>query len=438
MRLPPMQRFAMVLAQDKSTQDKIAAKNPSDETSLRYAGWRVVLACFLMMTLLFGFALYGHAVYLAELQRLNGWPAALISGASTLSFLLSNILATFTHELMARFGPKRLVLLGIAALAGSTALLASASTPLQLYAAFLIMSLAWVGMGTVVTATVVSLWFVRRRGLATSLAFTGASFGGVVVTPLLLFLVERFGFEAAMLTGTAIIIAVLVPVAVGWIGSPPAAGPAKAQTNDSATAPSAASDELSRAKIMRSLAFWTISIPFALALVAQVGFIVHQIALLEPKIGRASAGGAVSLMTFMAIAGRLALGTVIDRSDPRFVAAASLVSQAAALFVVLQTDALPIVLAACGVFGLSVGTTITVPPLIIHREFSAPSFVVVMGLSNAISGTVGALGPGLAGLVRAWSGNYDAVLVLCIALEVVAAAIVVSRGRPSLRPATRA
>jgi MFS family permease len=406
-------------------------ERPSDETSLRYAGWRVVLACFLMMTLLFGFGLYGHAVYLAELQRLNGWPAALISFASTLSFLLSNIFATFTNELMARLGPKRLVLLGIATLAGSTALLATATTLSQLYLAFILMSLGWVGMGTVVTATLLSHWFVRRRGLAISLAFTGASFGGVVVTPALLFLVERFGFEAAMLTGTAIIVVALVPIALGWIRSPPAAAPQQLPTNDlSPAATSAAAGELSRANILRSLAFWTISIPFALALVAQVGFIVHQIALLEPKIGRASAGGAVSLMTFMAIAGRLALGTIIDRFDPRLVAAVSLVSQAAALSVLLQTDALPIVLAACAVFGLSVGTTITLPPLIIHREFSAPSFVVVMGLSNAISGTVGALGPGLAGLVRAWSGGYDAVLVLCIAFEL-AAAIVVTRGRLS-------
>jgi MFS family permease len=411
-------------------------KSPSDETSLRYAGWRVVLACFLMMTLLFGFGLYGHAVYLAELQRLNGWPAALISGASTLSFLLCNIFAAFTNELMARFGAKRLVLLGIAALAGSTVLLATATTLSQLYIAFILMAFGWVGMGTVVTATVVSLWFVRRRGLAISLAFTGASFGGVVVTPVLLFLVGRFGFQAAMLTGTAIIVAVLVPVTVGWFGSPPVAAPQRPPTNDSS--PAAASvepRELSRAKILRSLPFWTISIPFALAMLAQVGFIVHQIALLEPKIGRASAGGAVSLMTFMAIAGRLALGSIIDRFDPRLVAAVSLVSQAAALSIILQTDALPIVLAACAVFGLSVGTSITLPPLIIHREFDAPSFAVVMGLSNAISGTVGALGPGLAGFVRAWSGNYDAVLLLCIASELAAAAMVLKHGRPSWQPA---
>ena len=96
----------MIPAQDTSS---------ADETLLRYAGWRAVLACFLVALFLFGFALYGQGIYLVELQRLNGWPPALISGASTLSFLLSNMLATFTSEFVGRLGAKRLVLLGIAA-----------------------------------------------------------------------------------------------------------------------------------------------------------------------------------------------------------------------------------------------------------------------------------------------------------------------------------
>ncbi|MFY9956363.1 MFS transporter [Bradyrhizobium sp.] len=417
----------MILTQDTS---------PSDETSLRYPGWRVVLACFLMALFLFGFGLYGHGVYLAELQRQNGWSAALISGASTLSLLLANIFATFTNELVARLGPRRLVLLGMAALAASMTLLALASTPWQLYVAFMLMSLGWIGMGTIVIAAVVSLWFVRRRGLAISLAFTGASAGGVVVTPLLVFLVERLGFAVAMLTAMAVMVAVLVPVAVAWIGLPPAAAPAEAEADDSSQdQTSSAPGEASRAKLMGSVAFWTISIPFALALTAQIAFIVHQIALLEPKIGRGNAGFAVSAMTLMAIVGRLGLGMVVDRFDPRLVTAASLVSQAAALLTILQSDSVPIVLVACAVFGFSVGNLITLPPLIIHREFNAASFVVVMGLSNAISGTIGALGPGLVGMVRDWSGGYDAALALCIALELVAAVIIVQRGRLSWRPA---
>jgi MFS family permease len=419
-------RKQMILSQDTSQPD---------ETSLSYPGWRVVFACFLMALFLFGFGLYGHGVYLAELQRQNGWPAALISGASTLSLLLANIFATFTNELVARLGAKRLVLLGIAALAASMTLLAWASSPWQLYVAFILMSLGWIGMGTIVIAAVVSLWFVRRRGLAISLAFTGASSGGVVVTPLLVLLVERFGFATAMLTAMAVMVAVLVPVAVAWIGPPRAAGSAEAEADGSSQAQIAsAPGEVSRAKLLRSMALWTISIPFALALMAQIAFIVHQIALLEPKIGRGNAGFAVSVMTFMAIVGRLGLGMVVDRFDPRLVTAASLVSQAAALLTILQSDRVPIVLAACAVFGFSVGNLITLPPLIIHREFSAASFVVVMGLSNAISGVLGALGPVLVGLVRGWTGDYDAALALCIVLELVAAVIVVQRGRLSWRP----
>ena len=400
--------------------------SPSDETSLRYAGWRVVAGCFLMALFLFGFALYGHGVYLAELQRLNGWPAALISGASTLSLLLANIFATFTNELVARLGAKRLVLSGMVALAASMVLLAFATAPWQLYMAFGLMSLGWIGMGTIVSATIVSLWFVRRRGLAISLAFTGASFSGIVVTPSLVYLVDRFGFRAAMLTGTAIMLAVLVPVALAWIGPPSVGGPTDPSQ---AEMPSAAS-ALSRAQLMRRMAFWTISIPFALALVAQIGFIVHQIAMLEPKLGRANAGFAVSVMTFMAIAGRLGLGLVVDRFDPRRVAAVSIVSQAAALLLIMQSGTVPIVLAACALFGFSVGNLITLPPLIMHREFSAASFVVVMGLSNAVSGTIGSLGPVIIGVVQSWSGGYDAALMLCIALELIAAMIVLRSSAP--------
>jgi MFS family permease len=411
-------------------------KSPSDETSLRYAGWRVVLACFLMALFLFGFGLYGHGVYLRELQRLNGWSAALISGASTLSLLLANIFATFTNELMARLGARRLVLSGIAALAASTVLLAFATSPWQLYAAFGLMSLGWIGMGTVVIATMLNLWFVHRAGLAISLAYTGASSGGVVVTPLLVLLVDRLGFRDAMLAGAMIMVAVLVPAALAWIGPPPERGSRQPEAGDlprprMGDAPSG----LSRAQLMRHPAFWTISIPIALALVAQVGFIVHQIALLEPKVGRAGAGFAVSVMTLMAIAGRLGLGAIVDRLDPRLAAAASLVSQAAALLVISQIDNLAVVLAACAVFGFSVGNIITLPPLIIRREFGATSFVVVMGLSNAISGTLGALGPGLVGLVRGWCGDYGAALALCIALELVAAVIVTQRGLLSWRTA---
>jgi predicted MFS family arabinose efflux permease len=404
-----------------------------DETSPRYAGWRAVFACFLLALSIFGFALYGQGVYLVELQRLNGWSASLISGASTLSLLIGNVIVIFTDEIVRRLGLKRLALAGIACLATSIVLLAFAAAPWTLYAAFALMSLGWVGMGTVIISAVVGAWFVRRRGLAISLAFLGASSGGVIVTPLLVVLVSQLGFQTAMLAASAVLLILLVPATLAWIGPPPNSGATAATANQSSPAPASS---ISRGEVARRPAFWTITIPFALGIVAQVGFIVHQIAILEPKIGAVRAGLAVSVMTSMAIVGRLSLSVVADRLDPRLAAAISLLSQAAAVSTVHLTDDVQFVLLASAVFGFSVGNLITLPPLIIHREFDAQDFIVVMGLFTSISGTVGAFGPGLIGLIRGWSGDYGAALGLTITLQVIAAAIVLARaGNPRVAEA---
>src|ERR1700704_239797 len=233
-----------------------------DDSSLRYPGWRVVLACFLVALFIFGFGLYGHAVYLAELQRLHGWSTGLISNASTLSFLLGSLLAVFTSDLMARMGTVRFLLCGIAALAASTTLLAFAETPRQLYAAYILLACGWMGMGTVVIATIVSAWFDRRRGLAISIAFNGATCGGIVIAPALVVLIGAVGFTRAMLIMTAVMIVILVPVVIGLIG---VSAPASAR-RDQAAASSQPAPALSRGQLLRDLKFWTIAAPFSLAL----------------------------------------------------------------------------------------------------------------------------------------------------------------------------
>ena len=115
---------------------------------------------------------------------------------------------------------------------------------------------------------------------------------------------------------------------------------------------------------------------------------------------------------------------VVDRLNPRLVTATSLMSQAAALLAIAQTDNASVLFAACAVFGFSVGNLITLPPLIIHREFEAAAFTMVLGLSGAVSGITGAFGPALVGLVHGLSGGYTGALALCITLELVAAVIV--------------
>jgi hypothetical protein len=154
-----------------------------------------------------------------------------------------------------------------------------------------------------------------------------------------------------------------------------------------------------RRDALRSLPFWSVSGPFALALVAQVAFIVHQIAFMEPIVGRAQAAVSVSLMTTFAVIGRLTLGAVVDRLDPRLISSVSMFSQAVALFVMTRTTDPTVLLVCCAAYGFSVGNIITLPALIVQREFPSSAFGMVLGLSTAIGTFAGALGPGLIGLI---------------------------------------
>ena len=87
------------------------------------------------------------------------------------------------------------MLSGVAALAIALVLLALAREPWQIYAAYLTISFGWLGMGLVTIPTLISQWFTRKRGLAISLALNGASFGGIVVAPLLVLLIGVTGFK---------------------------------------------------------------------------------------------------------------------------------------------------------------------------------------------------------------------------------------------------
>jgi MFS family permease len=389
----------------------------ADEASPRYAGWRVVCACFIVAVFCWGFGLYGHGVYLAEFQRLHGWPAALISGAASAYYLLSATLVVFIGDAVARLGPRRVVLTGTGFLASAVLALAFVAAPWQLYAAYLVLAAGAAAMHTGAITTIVGLWFDRQRGLAISLALNGASFGGILVTPTLVFAIERFGFRIAMIGAAAIILVAVVPVVAVWIDRPSGRG---ARMPARPSQPAA----WTRAAALRSRAFWSVAGPFALALMAQIGFIVHQIAFLEPAMGRTNAGLAVGLMTVMAVVGRVGLGVFVARLDVRRATALSVLSQAAILLVMTQTTDVVVLFIGCAVFGLTVGNIITLPAVVIQREFDAASFGMLVGLSTAIGQFTCVVGPGLLGLVRDLAGGYTAALALCIGLEVVAAAMI--------------
>jgi predicted MFS family arabinose efflux permease len=399
---------------------------PVDESSVRYEGWRIVAVCFLVATFGWAFGFYGQSVYLAELHRLHGWPTSLISAATTFFYLFGALLVIFVSETIRSFGPRNCLVAGTVAMAVAVIVMGQVTSLWQLYLADILLAVGWAGTSLATISTTLGLWFDQKRGMAISLALNGASFGGVAGVPLLVFAIGQLGFAAAMIVAAAVMVVLVIPVVMIFVGPPPS----KSGSTLSAIGDVATSAQI-RARALRDIGFLSVSIAFALVLFAQVGFVVHLISFLDPVIGRANATVAIALLTAMAVVGRVLFSTVIDRLNQRLASALSFVSQALALLVIINFRNDVIIIAACAMFGFSVGNLITLPSLIVQREFDPRSFGVLVSLLTAITQITYAFGPGVIGALRDFSGSYTIPFYGCIVLELMAAVLVMFRVKPA-------
>ena len=296
--------------------------------------------------------------------------------------------------------------------------------PWQLYLANAVLAFGWAGTSLGIITNTLGLWFDNKRGMAISLALNGASFGGIAGVPLLVMAIGHFGFSGAMTASAVVMVAVMVPVILLSVGRPPVHSGAGAV--EAADAPSPTQI---RARAFRDVGFLSVSAAFALVLFAQVGFIVHLIAFLDSVIGRQRAAIAVALLTAMAVVGRVLFSFVIDRMNQRLASSLSFVSQSVALLIVINVHHDYALIAACALFGFSVGNLITLPALIVQREFDPRSFGVLVSLITAINQITYAFGPGVVGLLRDLSGSYTLPFYGCIAVELTAAVLIMIRGR---------
>jgi len=321
------------------------------------------------------------------------------------------------------FGPRNCLLAGVCALGFAAFLMGRVAEPWQLHAADAVLAVGWAGTSIGVITNTLGLWFDKKRGMAISLALNGASFGGILGVPLLVVAIGRLGFPGAMMSAAIVMLLSTIPVILMFVGRPPA------RHIETQLAGSQTSATQLRAMALRNAGFLTIAIPFALVLCAQVGFVVHLITFLDPVIGREHAAIAVSMLTMMAVVGRVLFSTVIDRLNQRLASAISFLRQAVALVVIINSRDETHLIGACALFGFSVGNMITLPSLIIQREFDPRSFGVLVSLATAITQVTYAFGPGIIGLLRDASGSYTLPFYACISLELTAAVLIMIHGK---------
>ena len=390
-----------------------------------FFGWYVVAATFVLAIFGWGVGFYGPPIYLQMVVQRTGWSVALVSAAVTLHFLVGAAVVANLPRLYRLTGVPDITVTGAILLAAGVVGWSVADQPWHLFAAAILSGTGWVAMGAAAVNAIIAPWFVRSRPAALSMAYNGASVGGVIFSPLWVMLIASSGFaQAAIIVGISMVITVVALSVLVFSKSPDVLGqsPDGAQSDQVVplTVPSLAAP-VPGGSLWRDRRFITLAAGMAAGLFAQIGLLAHLFSIMVPVFGSQAAGLLMGGATVSAIVGRTGIGWLMPVSaDRRLIASTSCGVQITGSLMLLATGGENAVTMVVGVllFGLGIGNATSLPPLIAQVEFDKSDVSRVVPLIVALSQATYALAPALFGIARAVSD--PAVFILAVAIQFLA------------------
>lgn len=395
-----------------------------------FYGWLIVAIAFVTMAIGVT-ARTSFSLLMPPLIDEFKWDRGVAAGAFSFGFLVSAMLGPFVGRVMDRHGPRVVIMTGAVLMSVGLLLAPWVAEPWQLYAT---LGVAVSGGANMMTYTAHSQflpnWFVRRRGLAISLAFAGAGVGAIVLLPWQQGVILAEGWRAACVAMGVLVLFIVVPLTllvrqrpadVGQLPDGDAAASAVGAARRSGTIvdPGWVATEWTLGRALRTARFWCIAVGYFLALVAWYGVQVHQTKyLLEAGFSPLVAAWALGAVSIVAIPGQILFGWLSDRigREPVWTAGCLGFAVCYALLLALEHQhslwLLYGMVFAQGFLGYAL-TSVMGP--IVAEIFEGPHYGSIFGtLSIALIGG-GAAGPWIAGLVHDLTGSYRPAFTLIMA-----------------------
>jgi len=401
-----------------------------------FFGWRVVAGAFVLAVFGWGLGFYGPPIYLRAIQEAHGWSVALISEAVTVHFLAGAVVVANLPRLYRRYGLPAVTKMGAGLLALGVLGWALADEPWQLLLATLPSGAGWAAMGAAAVNAIIAPWFVAKRPAALASAYNGASIGGAIFSPLWVAAIAWLGFPAA-----ALAVGGVMAIAI-WLLSDLifSRTPESLEQSPDGTGPAlevAAVGHASEMNPWRDPRFLTLAAAMSLGLFAQIGLIAHLFSLISPALGEQTAGIVMGIATAAAILGRTLVGWLMPAgTDRRLVACANHVVQIVGSVTLFLAAGENVALLIAGVllFGVGIGNTTSLPPLIAQTEFDRGDALRVVSLIVAISQGTYAFAPAVFGALRGLSTTEGTAVFIAAAILQGLAILAFTAGRRAARP----
>ncbi len=400
-----------------------------------FYGWVIVAVTFVTMGIGVNARTAFSLLFPPILDEFH-WDRGVTAGAFSFGFIVSGILSPLIGRMMDRFGPRAVMELGTGLMASGFLLAPFTSQPWHLYLTIGVL----VGGGSVCLgysgqSLFLPNWFVRTRGLAIGLAFSGVGLGSVTLLPWVQSMILGAGWREACWTLGLLILIVLTPINLLLRKQPEdlglhpdgdaAPGPSGPQHPTNIVDPAWAATDWTLRRAMATARFWWLALGYFGALYAWYAVQVHQTKYLQ-EIGFSAnrAAWALGLVSLIGVAGQVSLGHLSDRIGREWVWAISNLGFVICYLALLMLRHDPsmfwlyLMVAAQG--GLGYGLT-AVMGAMVAEIFQGRNFGGIFGTVMLAALLGGAAGPWLTGALHDALGDYTLAFWLGVFMSVLSA-----------------
>ena len=397
-----------------------------------FRGWLVLFGIFVTMTTGSGFAFYAQGVFLDALVDEQNFSVGMAGAGTGIFFVVSGIAGYFAGGLISRFDIRAVMIVGSTVASLGVYLLGQIRTPLQMAGVMVIYGAGYALAGLVPGTSLVTRWFHVKRSIALSIASTGLSVGGILITPVIARMIDDTSLvdlapklAIAYWLGMVPVTLLLVRPSPESVGLRPDGAPALGVDDDPET--DIAGAFFSEA--VRTRYFALLSAAFILIMGAQVGGIQHVFKLTKDRLDIDAASLALIVVTSTSVIARIVGGFAATRVSLPRLTTILVVVQAIGITIIGFADQRWMILVGVVVLGSAMGNLLMLHPLLLADAFGVRDYPRIYGLGALLMVVGVGLGPFVVGIVRDASDYRTAYLVMA-AVALVGLAVFRLAGSP--------